>query len=100
MSSQVLFQIQLVLIYLAWLLCFGVYLWPPLKAAKPVRCPTCNSDPHIFRFFGIVFILPGVVGPDLPAGFATRRLAQSSCGTSNGKPVSTRAPILRAPIRF
>jgi hypothetical protein len=33
MSSQVLFQIQLVLVYLAWLLCFGVYLWPPLKAA-------------------------------------------------------------------
>jgi hypothetical protein len=26
---------------------------------------------HSFRFFGLVFILPGVVGPDLPAGFAT-----------------------------
>ena len=25
---------------------------------------------HGFRFFGLVFILPGVVGPDLPAGFA------------------------------
>jgi hypothetical protein len=25
---------------------------------------------HSFRFFGLVFILPGVVGPDLPAGFA------------------------------
>jgi hypothetical protein len=26
---------------------------------------------HSFRFFGLVFILPGVVGPDLPARFAT-----------------------------
>jgi hypothetical protein len=26
---------------------------------------------HSFRFFGLVFILPGVVSPDLPAKFAT-----------------------------
>jgi hypothetical protein len=26
---------------------------------------------HSFRFFGLVFIVPGVVGPGLPAGFAT-----------------------------
>ena len=26
---------------------------------------------HSFRFFGLVFILPGVVGPNLPPGFAT-----------------------------
>src|SRR5215471_15701008 len=25
---------------------------------------------HSFRFFGLVFILPGVVSPDLPASFA------------------------------
>jgi hypothetical protein len=25
---------------------------------------------HSFRFFGLVFILPGVIGPNLPAGFA------------------------------
>jgi hypothetical protein len=26
---------------------------------------------HSFRFFGLVFILPGIVGPALPASFAT-----------------------------
>ena len=26
---------------------------------------------HSFRFFGLIFILPGVVGANLPAGFAT-----------------------------
>ena len=25
---------------------------------------------HSFRFFGLVFLLPGVVSPELPAGFA------------------------------
>ena len=25
---------------------------------------------HSFRFFGLVFVLPGVVGPNLPADFA------------------------------
>ena len=39
------------------------------------RCTESAEDPittlHSFRFFGLVFILPGIVGPDLPAGFAT-----------------------------
>src|ERR1041385_5774006 len=26
---------------------------------------------HSFRFFGLVFLIPGVVGPNLPADFAT-----------------------------
>jgi hypothetical protein len=26
---------------------------------------------HSFRVFGLVFVIPGVVGPNLPAGFAT-----------------------------
>jgi hypothetical protein len=26
---------------------------------------------HSFRIFGLVFLLPGVVGPNLPVGFAT-----------------------------
>jgi hypothetical protein len=26
---------------------------------------------HSFRFFGLVFILPGIVGPNLPASFAS-----------------------------
>jgi hypothetical protein len=26
---------------------------------------------HSFRFFGLVFLIPGVVGPNLPAEFAT-----------------------------
>src|SRR6516225_8054609 len=71
MSSETLFRIQLVLGYVAWLLCFSVYIWPRLKAANRFDAQRAIATLHSFRFFGLVFILPGVVGPGLPAGFAT-----------------------------
>ena len=70
MSSTVLFQTHLVLGYVAWLLCFGVYIWPWLKAMDHFEAQRAIATLHSFRFFGLVFILPGVVSPDLPASFA------------------------------
>lgn len=70
MSPTTLFRIQLVLGYAAWLLCFGAYIWPRLKAISPIEAQRLIATLHSFRFFGLVFILPGVVG-NLPAGFAT-----------------------------
>ena len=71
MSETTLFQTHLVLGYVAWLLCFGAYLWPRLKAMDHFDAQRAIATLHSFRFFGLVFILPGVVGPHLPAGFAT-----------------------------
>ena len=71
MSALNLFRIQLVLGYVAWLLCFSVYLWPWLKAANRFDAQRAIATLHSFRFFGLVFILPGVVGPNVPASFAT-----------------------------
>ena len=70
MSSEPLFLIQLVLGYVAWLLCFRVYVWPRLKSMDRVEAQRAIATLHSFRFFGLVFVLPGVVGPNLPAGFA------------------------------
>src|SRR5258708_30885821 len=70
MSPETLFRIQLALGYLAWLLCFGTYIWPWLKSMDRVSAQRAIATLHSFRFFGLVFILPGVVGPNLPAGFA------------------------------
>jgi hypothetical protein len=69
MSPQVLFQLHLVLGYIAWLLCFGAYVFPKLKSVDRVEAHRAIAIVHSFRFFGLVFILPGVVGPDLPASF-------------------------------
>jgi hypothetical protein len=71
MSTEIIFQIHLVLGYVAWLLCFGTYVWPRLRAMDEVEAQRAIATLHSFRFFGLVFMLPGVVGPDLPASFAT-----------------------------
>ena len=70
MSTETLFRIHLVLGYVAWLLCFGAYIWPRLKAMDGIAAHRAIATLHSFRFFGLVFILPGVVG-NLPASFAT-----------------------------
>ena len=71
MSPETVFQLQAVVGYAAWLLCFGAYVWPRLKSMDQVDAQRAIATLHSFRFFGLVFILPGVVGPNLPAAFAT-----------------------------
>ena len=70
MSPETIFRIHLVLGSLAWLLCFGAYIWPRLRSMDRIEAQRAIATLHSFRFFGLVFILPGVVG-NLPAGFAT-----------------------------
>src|ERR1700745_32779 len=71
MSTETLFRIQLVAGYVAWLLCFSVYILPRLTSVARVEAHRAIATLHSFRFFGLVFILPGVVGPNLPTSFAT-----------------------------
>jgi hypothetical protein len=71
MSTETIFQIQLVLGYVAWLLCFGVYVLPWLSSMGRVQAHRAIATLHSFRFFGLVFLIPGLVGPNLPASFAT-----------------------------
>jgi hypothetical protein len=72
MSPEIIFNLHLILGYVAWLLCFGVYVMPRLKSMDLVAAQRAIATLHSFRFFGLVFLLPGVVGPNLPAtGFAT-----------------------------
>jgi hypothetical protein len=71
MSPATVFQIHLVLGYVPWLLCFGVYIWPRLKSMDQVEAHRAIATLHSFRFFGLVFLVPGVIGANLPAGFAT-----------------------------
>jgi len=71
MSTETVFRIHLVLGYVAWLLCFTVYIWPRLRAMEEVEAHRAIATLHSFRFFGLVFLVPGVVGPNLPASFAS-----------------------------
>jgi hypothetical protein len=71
MPTGILFQLHLALGYVAWFLCFRTYVWPRLIAMSRFDAHRAIATLHSFRFFGLVFILPGVVGNSLPAGFAT-----------------------------
>jgi hypothetical protein len=71
MSPETLFPIQLVLGYVACLLWFGTYILPKLRSMERFDAHRFIATVHSFRFFGLVFILPGVVGSSLPASFAT-----------------------------
>src|SRR5215472_6650568 len=61
MSVEMLFNIQLVLGYVAWGLCFGAYIMPRLKSTDLVAAQRAIAALHSFRFFGL----------NLPARFAT-----------------------------
>lgn len=69
MSQGTIFNVHLVLGYVAWLLCFRAYLLPKLRSMDQVEAHRAIATVHSFRFFGLVFIVPGVVG-NLPASFA------------------------------
>ena len=71
MPPQLIFLIHLVLGYVACLLCFCVYVLPKLRSMSRFQAQRVIATIHSFRFFGLVFLLPGVVGPNLPADFAT-----------------------------
>jgi hypothetical protein len=69
MKPETIFQMQLVLGYVAWLIVFDMYVRPWLRAMDWLSAQRAIAAVHSFRFLGLVFILPGVVGA-LPAGFA------------------------------
>ena len=70
MPPQIIFLLHLVLGYVAWLLCFSVYILPKLRSMNRFGAHRAIATLHSFRFFGLVFILPGVIGPNLPPSFA------------------------------
>jgi len=71
MSPAVIFMLHLLLGYVSWGLCFATYVWPRLRDMEPASAHRAIATLHGFRFFGLVFLLPGVAGAQLPVGFAT-----------------------------
>lgn len=69
MTPETIFRIHLIFGYVAWFLFFGAYVMPKLRSTGWVDAQRAIATLHSFRFFGLVFILPGVVGT-LPGTFA------------------------------
>lgn len=70
MAPKTIFLLDMTLGYVAWALCAANYVWPRLSGMDRVEAQRAIATLHSFRFFGLVFLLPGFVGPELPAAFA------------------------------
>ena len=70
MDPLALFGIMVVFGFVAWGVVSVRYIWPRLRALPPEQAFTVLLTLHTFRFIGLVFLMPGVVRPDLPAAFA------------------------------
>ncbi|MFL6303551.1 MAG: hypothetical protein ACJ72H_08415 [Candidatus Sulfotelmatobacter sp.] len=70
MQTKDIFNIDMGLGYVAWALCIGTYVWPRLRAMDRIEAHRAIATFNSFRFFGLVFLLPGFVGPNLPQSFA------------------------------
>jgi hypothetical protein len=71
MAASAIFRIDMALGYVAWALCVAGYVWPRLRGMDRVEALRAIATLHSFRFFGLAFLLPGFVGPALPAAFGT-----------------------------
>jgi hypothetical protein len=106
MSPEFLFQIHLILGYVACLLFFSAYVLPWLKSMDRFEAQHAITTLHSFRFFGLVFILPGVAGPQSACRLRhirrLRRLRSRGAGhlrTSHGKDASALLVFLLSPSR-
>jgi hypothetical protein len=70
MPSLAIFGISAALSFVAWGLLAALYVWPTLRKQPRVRALRPLLLLHSFRFVGLAFLVPGVVSPNLPAGFA------------------------------
>jgi hypothetical protein len=70
MTTREIFLIDMSLGYLAAAILIATYVWPRLRAMDRSDAQRAIATFHSFRFFGLVFLLPGFVGPNLPQGWA------------------------------
>jgi hypothetical protein len=66
-----IFGICVGLSFLVWGIVTALYLWPALRNLPRVGALRLLLLLHSFRFIGLVFVVPGVVSPNLPKDFAS-----------------------------
>jgi hypothetical protein len=70
MSPQAIFGISVLLGLVVWGMIAARYVWPALRDRPRAEALRPVLFLHAFRFVGLAFLVPGVVSPELPAGFA------------------------------
>jgi hypothetical protein len=70
MDIRRLFGISVLMSFIAFGIVTKLYIWPPLRVMRLEDALIPLVVPHMFRFIGLSFLVPGVVAPTLPPGFA------------------------------
>src|SRR5262245_42830847 len=70
MQPQAVFDISVLLGLVVWGIIGARDIWPALRRRPRAEALRPLLLLHSFRFVGLAFVVPGVVSPDLPAGFA------------------------------
>jgi hypothetical protein len=70
MAQQAVFNLSVAFGFIAWSIVAWQYVWPELRSRSRAEALRPLLMLHSFRFVGLEFLVPGVVGPDLPAAFA------------------------------
>ena len=70
MSYEAMFGLSVALGFVAWGIVTRQYIWPALRSRPRADALRPILTLHGFRFIGLSFLVPGVVSPDLPIGFA------------------------------
>lgn len=70
MNKQILFGLSILSSLFAWVISTIVLFWPALRSLPATTALIVLVTPHMFRFIGLSFLLPGVVSESLPGEFA------------------------------
>ncbi len=70
MSTSSIFILSMILSFVSCTLIARWYVMPPLRKLPLERALPPLLLFHCFRYIGLAFLVPGVVSPNLPAGFA------------------------------
>jgi hypothetical protein len=70
MLPQLYFFVSIAFSLIAWGIVAQRYIWPKLRLLRRPEALRPLLILHSFRFEGLVFLVPGVVSPELPPTFA------------------------------
>src|SRR5262245_52857528 len=70
MNPQALFGISILMSFVSYVVIAILFVSPWLRTLNRNDALTRLVAPHMFRFIGLSFLVPGVVSSQLPAAFA------------------------------
>jgi hypothetical protein len=70
MTSEALFGLSILVSLAAYTVVAAIYVWPWLRTMPREDAFKVLAVPHLFRFVGLSFLIPGVVSPSLSSEFA------------------------------